>query len=261
MTPMVISATGKSRTRFCRKGFTLVELLAVVVIMAIVFGLLAVSITQTRGPAVLVGAGQVASGLGLARQIAISKNTQTRFIIAHTNGPGLPQEPFRYWSIISSNRDTGTWLMEKEWERLPQGIVFLNIAGRDYNTINWDPIPAEQLGKPFEPLFAAGSANQEWKHFTSFTTTPTRITYAGEAAGGGTSDSFPQNMPYLGFKPTGAATIGPGGVGSFRLAAVRLAEGSVRDSSLIIESTDNAAYVETDALIGKIIVRPRTSYR
>jgi prepilin-type N-terminal cleavage/methylation domain-containing protein len=265
MKPIAGSATGKLKTRAVpgppSPGFTLVELLMVVAIMAIIFGLLAVSITQTRGPAVQVAAGQVASGLGLARQIAIAKNTRTRFVIAHTNAVGLPEEPFRYWTVLSYDGSSNPprWLMEKEWEQLPQGVVFLNIAGSSYSTIAGDPIPLSIVGQPIKPIFSNEKADEEYQYFSSFNPELTLVRYPN-----GMTGSLPANLPFLGFRASGQATFGRGGADLFfssRQAGLRLANGSVADSMITLESNQNYTYVEVDMLSGKAKVRPRDSYR
>jgi len=279
MKPMAGSATGKSASHYAasppagRGGFTLVELLAVVLIMSIVFGLLAVSITQTRGPAVLVGAGQVASGLSLARQIAITKGTEARFVIAQTAGqPGMPEEPFRYWSIVSSNRGpvgSGLWTMEKEWEPLPSGVVFLNLSAANYFGVNWPAIPAEQIGKPFKPEYNAtdNTLANAWKFFQSFTTNEMRI--ATPFAPGQQVALFPREMPYLAFTKTGGLTVSGAGtrvfgaaVGSRRLAGIRLVSGSADPDKkeITISSVQNAAFIEAHDLMGRVVIRQREDY-
>jgi prepilin-type N-terminal cleavage/methylation domain-containing protein len=281
---MAGSATGKTQRRRAarnerlraQQGFTLVELLCVILIMAIVFGLLAVSITQTRGPAVLVGAGQVASGLSLARQIAVSKGTEARFIIAQTSGhPGMPDEPFRYWSIVSSNRgsgspgNTGLWTMEKEWEPLPAGVVFLNLSANNYGGVTWPEIPAQQIGKPFKPEYNSSSATlaDAWKFFQSFTTNETRVT--APTSPNQQVATFPREMPYLGFTPSGGLRSSGAGtrvfgasVGSTRLAGIRLVNGSANpgSSEITILSTQNASFVEAHDLMGRVTIRQREDY-
>jgi prepilin-type N-terminal cleavage/methylation domain-containing protein len=262
---------GRSASRI--SGFTLVELLAVVVIMAIVFGLLAVSITQTRGPAVLVGAGQVASGLSLARQIAITKGTEARFVIAQTSGQrGMPEEPFRYWSIVSSNRGpigSGLWTMEKEWEPLPSGVVFLNLSTANYFGVSWPTIPADQVGKPFKPEFNAtsGTLTDAWKFFQSFTTNEMRI--AAPSAPGEQVALFPREMPYIAFTKTGGLRSSGAGnrvfgaaVGTRRLAGIRLVAGSAdpEKKEIAISSTQNACFVEAHDLMGRVVIRQREDY-
>lgn len=251
-------------------AFTLVELMVTAVIMIIVVVILGISLSQaTLGPSVQTAAAQVASGLTLARQIAISKNTPTRFVIANTtNAQGLPEEPFRYWSVVSSNRSTtNTWVMEKEWEPLPAGAIFLNIAGRDYSTVNWDVIPAANVGKPHVPKYGNSGAGKEWEYFSLATASNMPVSYPDNAAL--VVHTFPSNMPFIGFSPSGAASAAGARTttgllfGSTRQVAVRVVQGAVDpEAGSITPFTDkNATYIETDNILGKVIVRSRESYR
>jgi len=251
-----------------RAAFTLVELMVVAIVMVIIVVAVGVSLTQaTLGPAVQTASGQVAGGMTLARQIAISKGTPTRFIIANTNGPGLPAEPFRYWSIISSNKNvTGLWVMEKEWEALPVGAVFLNIAGRDYSTLNWDAIPTNQIGRPYSPKYGNSGSGKEWEFFSFATARDANISYPDNPDV--SAHTFPSNMPFIGFNPMGAASSSGSSLtnspfGNSRQVAVRITEGTADPGTgtITLRTDKNATYIETDNILGKVIVRPRESYR
>jgi len=251
-----------SRSARRTKGaFTLVELLLVAAIIVIMMSVLAFSLSRSRGPAVQIAAGQVASGLQLARQIAIGKNTHTRFIVSPSaKGTGLPEAPFRYWALISSNKNAAnSWTLEKDWEPLPVGVVFLNIADQAYSTINWDPIPPGMIGTPYKPTFGQAKAGEEYKTFASFTTSASSVMSPFKK--GEKVFDLPTQTPFIGFKPTGAARSG-GGIGEKRLLPIRLAEASVTPEGLVnLQNDRNATYIETDTGIGKIVVRPRESYR
>jgi prepilin-type N-terminal cleavage/methylation domain-containing protein len=263
---MTTSAIGKSASlRFA--AFTLVELLAVVAIMAIVMGVLGLSLRNMQGPSTQVAAAQVASGLSLARQIAISKNTETRFVIygsaSGATGAGLPPESWRYWTVISSNKSAtnNMWVMEKEWEKLPEGVVFLNIATGGYSTIEGDPVNGASIGQPFTPRFGTGNVTdgQEWTLFASFGT-------FGVSAGGASNTLT--SVPVVGYLPTGEAVANGGtsraqrlGLTTGQTAAVRVAEGFAgTDGTIRLLSTNNWYYVETDKF-GRVRVRARESYR
>jgi len=244
-------------------AFSLVELISVVAIMAIVMGVVGVSMRQMQGPTTRVGAGQLASGLSLARQTAIARNTDARLVIAARGGSpqdGLPEEPWRYWAVVYSNRQSSTpnlWVLEKDWEKLPQGCVVLNIAGQNYSTINWDAIGAK-VGTPFTPLFGDGSANSEWNYFSSFG--DMRVAYPKEP---NSQRATWTRFPFVAFDARGNATVGSkGSIGTGRAIGLRLAEG-VADTSgrITLRSTNNAYYVETDANMGKVKVRGREDYR
>jgi len=251
------------------EGFTLVELLSVVAIMAIMMSVLALALRNMTGPSTQVAAAQVASGLSLARQIAVSRGTDTRFIIYSgtppaANNPALPSEAWRYWTVVSSNRDqpNGAWIMEKEWERLPAGAVFLNIAAGSYSTINVDPIAAV-IGQPFAPVMRSSiGANNEWRGYESFGNFP--VTIRSSNTGGAVSTAFSlNNAPTIGYNmsggavsASGAAITSPNGA-----IAVRMAEGTVTaDGQIVLKTTNNYHYVETDK-VGRIRVRARETYR
>lgn len=251
------------------KAFTLVELLTVVAIMAIVMSVLGYAIGSMGGSATQVAAAQVASGLSLARQLAIAKNSETRFIIANlsgSDGAGLPQESLRYWSVIMTNKDAAnptanTWVMMKEWEKLPQGVVFLNIAAGSYNTINNEPIGAA-IGQPFTPQFSTNlPRNQGWLGFGSYG--PFNLVLSENRNMVVTRMS---NAPVIGYNGVGEAlscTNSPRGsplTGASKAVAVRVAAGVVQSNQVILKSTNNSFYVETDKR-GRIRVRSRESYR
>jgi type II secretory pathway pseudopilin PulG len=242
-------------------AFSLVELLLVAAIIAIMMSVLAYSLNQARGPAVQVAAGQVASGLQLARQIAIGKNTHARFIVSpNAKGNGLPETPFRYWAVISSNKNAAnSWTLEKDWEPLPVGVIFLNIPDQSYSTINWDPIPPGMIGTPYKPTFGQAKAGEEYKTFASHTTSV--LSVMSPFKKGEKVFDLPNQTPFIGFKPTGAAQSG-GGIGQKRLLPIRLAEGAITPEGMVsVQNDRNATYIETDTGIGKVVVRPRESYR
>ena len=238
-----------------------------VAIMAIVMGILGVSLRNMQGPSTGVAAAQVASGLSLARQIAISKNTETRFVVygspTGATGTGLPPESWRYWTVISSNKNAtnNTWVMEKEWEKLPEGVVFLNIATGGYSTIRGDPLNGASVGQSFTPSLSTNIVQngEEWKRFESFGT-------FGVSAGGSTITLA--GVPSVGYLPTGEA-VGNGGtsraqrlsLNTGQTAAIRVAEGVAGDNgSISLRSTNNYYYVETDKF-GRVRVRARESFR
>jgi prepilin-type N-terminal cleavage/methylation domain-containing protein len=267
---MTTSATGNKKMERRSAGFTLVELLAVVAIMAIVISILGYAISNMGGSATQVAASQVASGLSLARQLAVSKNTDTRFVVANLNGAtgaGLPQESFRYWTVLMTNKNAtnptqNSWFMMKEWEKLPQGVVFLNVAVANYSTITNDPIGAT-VGAPFAPAFSTSlGANNEWRGFASY----------------GPFDVAVTNQPnVVAFRMAQAPAIGYSGVGEAlycsnssrgigltvggQAVGIRVASGAVTpDGQLTLKATNNYYYVETDRR-GRVRVRSPESYR
>jgi prepilin-type N-terminal cleavage/methylation domain-containing protein len=235
---MTISATGKGNpgATGASGGFSLVELLTVVAIMAVVMGLVAVGVSGMQRPGLQTAAAQVSSGMSLARQLAITRNTTSAFIVATTtNGAGMPAEPFKYWSLALSNRGLNTWTLRKDWEKLPDGAVFVESLGGSYNQISNNPIPASlTVGQPSVP---ASFAN--------------RMTFSVQA--GASTVSF-INFPAILYNGDGSA--------SGNAVAVRLGDGAVNASGqVILRSTNRYFFVETDATVGRIRVRAPESYR
>jgi prepilin-type N-terminal cleavage/methylation domain-containing protein len=267
-----ISATGSSTS--LQGGFTLVELLAVVAIMAIVMSVLGLSLRNMQGPSTQIAAAQVASGLSFARQLAISRNAETRFIIygspTGATGPGLPGESWRYWTVAVTNKNipnptANMWIMQKEWEKLPEGVVFLDIAsGLSYRTIEENTIGAK-LGEAIMPEFRAnfaGGGTEAWKGYTSYGA----LNLSAPDSPATVSLTLPQ-VPVVGFSPTGEAvksvgTLVPQKLGNVHGAlAVRVVEGaSMPNGEITLRSLGNYYYVETDRL-GRVRVRSRESYR
>jgi len=253
------------------RAFSLVELLTVVAIMAIIMSILGYAIGNMGGSATQVAAAQVASGLSLARQLAVAKNTETRFVIANlqsADGAGLPQESFRYWTVIMTNKKAAnpgenSWLMMKEWEKLPQGAVFLNIANRSYNTINEAKIAAAP-GEAFTPIFSTNSipSAQEWSGFASYGAFQLALKENPSVVVARLST----NTPAIGFNGIGGAlaclassrgTLPASG----RPVAVRVAAGAVdQEGKIIVKNANSYAYVEADSR-GRIRVRNPESYR
>ncbi len=187
---------------------------------------------------------QVANGLSLSRQLAIANNSPAAFIIS-TNAPGsatnIPQEPYKYWAVIYStnNKSTGnrTWMTYKDWEKLPEGVVFYDLrGGGTYNPITENPI-SDPINTPFKPNETAYFTNKSFSL-------------------GGNTTSVLTNMPTLEFQSDGA---GAGGLGA---SGIRLIDGVVdQDGNLIIRNTNRYIFIETDNLTGRIRVRAETSYR
>lgn len=223
-------------------AFSLVELLVVIAILAMMVGLSAVAVQGFRAPSVQQAADQVMSGLSLARQIAITKNTKAALLIAHQTNNGFPSEAFRHWSVVYSNKGAesaapgaaGGWTLVKDWEALPNGAIFSELLNTGYNTLTLNPTQA-LVGE------AVSSSQFETRTFTVY------------ATANSSSALIPSTtIPAIIFKSDGAASFG---------RAVRISQGTVMSGNATITSTNQYYFVETDSTIGRIRMRSPESYQ
>lgn len=208
---------------------SLIELLVVAAIISMMAGLLALGLKGMKSPAIQGAASQVTSGLSLARQLAITKNTKAALFIEMYNNNG--RIPLRHWAVGYSNR-TGNWTMAKKWEPLPEGTFFLQSVT---NTIDNPPMP-KALGEAFVP-----SPSDFYGRETNLITNESAIFYR-----------------CITFSSDGAAAI----TGNAKAIAVRIASGMAEtNGEVTLTSTNQYYFVETDSIVGRIRMRAPESYR
>jgi prepilin-type N-terminal cleavage/methylation domain-containing protein len=215
-------------------AFSLVELLVVIAIIGMMVGLSALAVSGMRAPAVQHAADQVMSGLSLARQVAITKNTQTALLIATNTSSGFPSEPYRYWSVVYSNRSSTDWKFAKDWEALPNGAFFLDTRGQGggpYAPIGGNPLSDDYSVGAFQPTIFATAT----------------FTINGTAISGAT-------IPCIQFKSDGTKASEGG-------QAIRIAQGAVTGGNATLTSMNQYFVVETDTQTGRIRMRAPDSYR
>lgn len=219
-----------------QQGMSLVELLVVAAIISMMAGLLAVGLKGMKAPAIQGAASQVTSGLSLARQLAISKNTKAALLIetSSTNG----RVPFRYWSVVYSNKGSGNWTIAKKWESLPEGAVFVEVLSGNYSAITSNNITGSpSLGQPFTPM--------------GLTTNGFKISPSAASS----------NYPAIMFASDGAATSG-NSTTTLTNAAIRIASGVTETNGQVtLTSTNQYYFVETDGIVGRIRMRAPESYK
>jgi len=227
-------------------AFSLVELLVVMAIIGMMVGLSALAVSGMRAPALQHAADQVMSGLSLARQIAITKNTRAAFLIATNTGSGLPAEPYRYWSVVYSNKGANTWTLAKDWEALPNGAIFWEIlpnsAGgptNGYNFITINPFPTNQ------PAFA----------FANYTIVAGNSTIINNGSFADAEfKSSGEAVPKIGLNLSGTTNI------HGTMIAIRVCEGAVLSGNATLTSTNRYYFIESNLRTGRIRMRDPESY-
>jgi type II secretory pathway pseudopilin PulG len=212
--------------------------LVVIAIIGMMVGLSALAVSGMRAPAVQHAADQVMSGLSLARQIAITKNTQAALLIANQTNTGFPTNgPYRHWSIVYSNKgSSGNWTIAKDWEELPNGAIFGELRGTNYNTLTKNTYPLSPGAAISAAQFAA---NTNFTIFKDTNNTPAIITST--------------LIPCIRFSSDGSAT----GSGE----AIRIVPGSAMGGNATITGNNTYYFVETDSSIGRIRMRSPESYK
>ena len=205
-----------------------------VAIISIMAGLLTLGLQGVRAPAIRGAASQVTSGLSLARQVAITKNTKAALFIANDTGNG--RIPYRHWSVGYLDKSSGTWTLSKKWEPLPEGAVFLETLMSDYKVLTNNPWPPQQIGQPQIPTGFANTTN---------------ITIDGKLFTG---------IPYILFGSDGAAMSG--NATPLTNAAIRIASGLANTNrEVTLTSTNQYFFVETDGMVGRIRMRAPEDYK
>jgi hypothetical protein len=197
-------------------------------------GLLTLGLQGVRAPAIRGAASQVTSGLSLARQVAITKNTKAALFIANDTANG--RIPFRHWSVGYLDKSSGNWTLSKKWEPLPEGAVFLEtLMNGDYHVLTKND-NSQQPGQTLTP--------------TIFATT-TNAVIDGKTFSG---------IPYILFGSDGAAMSG--NATPLTNAAIRIASGSANtNGEVTLTSTNQYFFVETDGMVGRIRMRAPEDYK
>lgn len=210
-------------------------------------GLSAVAVQGMRAPTLQRAADQVMSGLSLARQVAITKNTYAALLIANQTNAGFPSNgPYRHWSVVYSNKGADSWTIAKDWEELPNGAFILEIlrgqqpglgASQIYNTLSVNDFSLYSIGSSFTPT-------------NFFTTNFSEI----NAVNGSLTNTVlsGQSIPCVIFSSAGAATNN--GI------AIRIAQGNVMSGNVTLTSTNQYFFVETDSRTGRIRMRSPENY-
>jgi prepilin-type N-terminal cleavage/methylation domain-containing protein len=225
---------GKRRTN----GFTLVEMLTVLVIVAIMVGLAIPAVTTLMKAGGLSAATrEVANTLNLARQLAITQRTYARVVFPYSQTGSQPDMWYHTYAVMINRDNTvaAGWSYASKWEYLPIGAVFLNTAAG---------LTASGLGA----LDDANSLNQQGN-------LPFPIP--------GNSGNLGQ-FAYIEFGPTGAAsplTSGGGGTLAITEGFTSLNGSTATPTPTTTRTSSNTlanvTIISVDSLIGRVqVTRP-----
>lgn len=109
-------------------GYSLLEILCVVALVAILSALAAPAFGSIRRNAAIVAAGnQFADALALARQKASSQNTFTCLVlVTNTQAGGLDEQIF---TVMEYERASAAWKQALAWARLPREVTVADVSG------------------------------------------------------------------------------------------------------------------------------------
>jgi prepilin-type N-terminal cleavage/methylation domain-containing protein len=218
------------------KGFTLIEMLTVIVIVGIVLGITIPAVTNLMKSGGLNAASrEVSNTLGLARQLAITQRTYARVVFPYSATPVAQRDMwYRTYAVMTNRVNTAAanWRYASKWEYLPIGVTF------------WDFVPA--VGQP-----ASGALDDVGVSLNDQPGLPF-------------PDAKPGNigrLAYIEFGPTGAATPVP--PASTTPSILTLTEGFVSSGKPTPTSKNtsggllNVGTITVNSLVGRIqVTRP-----
>jgi len=269
-------ATSSRRWLRVARAFTLIELLAVIVIMALIAAIGFPALKAMQGTALQTAARQFSNAMILARQYAINNRTPVRValavdvIITNAAGASASNNVCRaygiYWRSNDVNGAEIGWYPLQDWRTLPTGVVFSDHATTTYQYATLDPITV--IGANTR-LLGTGSGAPTSQYFNNQTTMKivANTLVVTNFINAGVTNAISFNpltnlvTSCIEFSPTGTAAgpASPNGI-----AGVRLALGAVTiplTRTIVINNASNWVYVEYDTNVGRVRIRYPETYQ
>jgi len=220
-------------------GFTLVEMLTVLVIVGILIGLAIPAVTSLMSSGgVSAAAREVANTLSLARQVAITQRTYARVVFPYWQTGTRPDMWYHTYAVMTNRSNsasaTTSWAYLTKWEYLPLGAVFLDTTH----------LPGPPASSPGALGDNVNSLNDQLMSFPI----PNNLGNQGTLA-------------YIEFGPTGAGTaVPPNSTASSTLA---ITEGFTTANSGAVTPTAsrtstntlaNLTLISVDSMVGRVQV-------
>lgn len=241
-----------------KKAFTLVELLAVIAIMAMILVVAFPALKAINSTGLATASRQLSSGLSLARQYAITMRTPVRVVLAtdlaltniNPSGSNLICSAYNvYYGSNNTALSVVDWWPLQDWRALPSGVVMLNhfanpVSPGNTNYLTGTGATATLVGGPQTAYF--DNTNSPMRLITNIVSATTMI-YS--------------NASFLEFRPTGAANSLY--LPASQVGAIRIVQGALSDArsrAVIVNDAKNWVCIEYDGYMGRVRVRYPESF-
>ena len=186
----MLTPPSRSRLHAARRGYSLIELLAVMAILSALAGLTVGSLSPVRANALTAGGNQIADLLASARQNSISRHAFTAVVIKST-GDARYSACCLFELTRNDNGAFGAWTMLAPWRSLPEGVRFDPDAPVVAPVVNFlsNPKPSSPSSLPGTIQFQ-GTARRccKWRRLSNFCAgrhAHKRVSRAASPGGGG----------------------------------------------------------------------------
>lgn len=137
------------------RGFSLVELLAVIAMISILLGLTMPAVRGLTGSSLNIGVRKMADLLNLARSEAIARHSVVRFAVV-TDWPGKPEAALRKVSLWNWDAELEQFVQLSNWEEFPEGLTFESylpeyIKGAGYASADGSTVRGDYVLDPTFP--------------------------------------------------------------------------------------------------------------